>query len=56
MSAQSGLFALLGTTPRSGGNRDELCDLLAGSPSRLEGVDSPQIPFGELKEMALRHG
>ena len=56
MSAQPGLFALLSTTSRPGGNRDELRALLAGTSSRLEGVNSPQIPFGELKEVALRNG
>ena len=56
MSAQPGLFALLSTTSRPGGNRDELRALLAGTPSRLEGVNCPQLPFGELKEVALRNG
>ena len=29
--------------------------MLAGSPSRLEGHDSPKIEFGELKSIALEH-
>ena len=56
LPAMPGLFALWGSASTTGTNKNELRDLLGGSPSRLEGVASPQIPFGELKEMALKHG
>ena len=56
MSTSPGLLALWGSASTPGVNKNELRDLLNGSPSRLEGVASPQIPFGELKEMALKHG
>ena len=55
LPATPGLFALWSSST-TGTNKNELRDLLDGSPSRLEGVASPQIPFGELKEMALKHG
>ena len=55
MPKQPGLFALWGSASTTGTNKTELRDLLDGSPSRLEGVASPQIGFGELKEMALKH-
>ena len=53
MSASPGLLALWGSASTPGTNKTKLRDLLDGSPSRLVGVTSPQIPFGELKEMAL---
>ena len=36
-------------------SKTALLDMLEGSPSRLEGHDSPKIEFGELKSMALEH-
>ena len=56
LPATPGLFALWGSASTTGTNKNELRDLLDGSPSRLEGVASPQIGFGELKEMAKKHG
>ena len=55
VSTTPGLLALWGSSVAVT-KKNELHDLLAGGPSRLEGVPSPQIPFGELKEMALKHG
>ena len=36
-------------------SKTALLDMLEGSPSRLEGHDSPKIEFGELKSIALEH-
>ena len=36
-------------------SKTALLDMLGGSPSRLEGHDSPKIEFGELKSIALEH-
>ena len=54
VSQQPNVYALWG---KSSGEDPKIAilDLLKGSPSRIEGTESPKIEFGELKALALEH-
>ena len=49
-----GVYALWGKATAES-SKTAILDMLEGSPSRLEGHDSPKIEFGELKSVALEH-
>ena len=54
VSTSPGVFALWGKATTE--SKTMILDMLKGSPSRLEGHDSPKIEFGERKALALEHG